>query len=344
MYPLFLPSTSTGSTGAPFLPVPNTDGLFLLCPQPCNNYPLAETITSVVFPIFQEESSTPEKVAKSKRARVCSESENRFPKASRLLSSPDTKNGGLPLPDLSAVLQTQSLVRQGPPPTPMRKKSLSLVGQSFLRCHQGLEATCEKVGRGSFMEAFRCLENPAILYKTFHETRIRLSEHRLKKFMRHSLAQYQKALDLNLPIAKILNYTPEDPKRPIRERRYEVEWIPHAVDPRQWVGNVELKDLEKFKNLFEQAKALFNAAVENRIPLDLTPENCHCDDESVLKLIDFMEESSIIDYHADLLRALDGWANGNRHVLMLLSSDFGKWDTDLAKRIEEKLEVYPSGS
>lgn len=284
-------------------------------------------------------------------------------------TSSSSSVSSLPMPDFTDVQPVLS--RRGPPPTPMkpnhRQPAFDQQAQLFVSIleklniarlpFRGQEYSVSKIegAKGDFMQAFMIDEDPRSLFpnvevgvqllvKTYLSSVIQKnSGFKLESYMSNSLNQYDQAIQWGLRVARILNYSSNEPSQTIQDRVLIVEYIPHAFEELSlsWFGDMKLEDIKpKNFELLQQAKIMFNKYVESGISFDLLPRNLRYDDKGLLYLIDFRETSgtSAIAFIPNLTQALAICSRRNPHVFKFLTSDFRSLNLEIAQKVEKSFE------
>jgi hypothetical protein len=115
------------------------------------------------------------------------------------------------------------------------------------------------------------------LLKAFHGEKTGFSEPKLRKYLEHSLENYEKIVNLRLSVAEILNKETALASCFVIQKR-----IPHELDIRN-------------PQQMAQVQRFFTASKQNNVPMDLQPQNLRVDDNGLVHLIDFLEEDEELE-------------------------------------------------
>lgn len=149
-------------------------------------------------------------------------------------------------------------------------------------------------GQGSFVNTYKIKDNPNQILKAFHGNKTGFCKEELDQYLKNISHNYKRIQDAGLPIAKISNLDQ------LAEDQYILQdYVPNEID---------LNSEEQLS----QITPFFRASVEQKIVMDLHPDNFRADEMGNLRLVDFVEEVKPHKYTEDKVdmlnnRAIAGW-------------------------------------
>lgn len=162
--------------------------------------------------------------------------------------------------------------------------------------------------------------NSKILLKVFH---LNLLETKLQYYMKNSIDNYHRAIELGLPCAKIYNI-----KTALEDKYYLVEMVPNKID---------LKN----EDHLQQICRFFKVSYENKYTCDLTYDNLRVQNDGTVTLIDFAEKKINYDknnsFRMYAITFLMGWGREVRATYNLYGNEGRNFTKKLLAKFTENL-------
>lgn len=198
--------------------------------------------------------------------------------------------------------------------------------RTFLNKYSGYQ----KLGSGNYSNAFLVGDK---VIKTFHDdcimkhTRTRA----LDRFIRTAHGQYFSAKEKGINVPALYN-------DPLKDLHWEMEFIPHAVHV-DWQDKTSIEEISELsRSILKQIKEMFAIDKQNRLHLDLMPDNVRLRDNGEVVLIDFREDEDAEDFEIDMRKNLVEWCQGSKAVLKYLNPGFS---LDWLLESERLQRLYP---
>lgn len=195
----------------------------------------------------------------------------------------------------------------------------------------GVPAKLIPFADGTFVRAYGVLasekihqesENENLLVKLYHGQKTKFGEKALQKYMKISLENYDKAIALELPHAKIYNR-----ETALNDKFYLVEKIPNEID---WQDG----------NHITQVISIFETVFKKQYPGDLSYANLRVTNEGTVVLIDFSEKnidfSNTYKIYNFVLQMFRGWC---RKIQETHRQDEGR--SEAKKLLDQFFAVMP---
>lgn len=129
------------------------------------------------------------------------------------------------------------------------------------------------LNKGHYCAVYQFIENPNLLVKAYHGgTDYKFDPIVLRKLLHHSLQSYDTVVSLGLPVAELVNKATAE-----SDGFFVQNKIPHPIDVK---NSAHIENVSKF----------FTASVQQKVPMDLHPENLRANQDGTVVLIDFIEE------------------------------------------------------